>query len=778
MADAQRAVTEAQQSGTPVAAAASAETTALAEAMAALSPAGRDFAQVLFDLKPRLDELRATAQQGLLPGVGRAIQELTNELFPLLNRVVGETARTMGQLAERAGEVFTSERWQGTFRVLSDAITPLLRSSAGAVFNLVEAFRVLAEAGQPLALWLGRLVVKGTELFKTFLQGAEESGSLAEFLERTRGTVERLLSIFGNLGQVLGDVLMAGQDLGRWLLRQFDDLTEGWADWTGSIEGQNALKQWFEDAKPVIIALGRLIGDVVKGFAGMSTTRGLPQLINQLRTELLPVFLDIFRTASGKLIPSLITLATNFLRVFRVFGTETGVLLGFVRALSAITGAITNLVAGQPQLASMLVTFGAFRGALLAVKFAGFLTGASKALNLVAGVGTSAAVAAPKVTLLSRALTALGVPTAAGAAGTGGPIVAAMAVGAATFRGLDILTDKLHRMGGAAADLGAAMRNALNVLTAGAFSGFNQILDKGMEFLGLKEDVLGVASAEDQLAAAQENAKFKQEALTAARENARLALQDLRDTAERGAISEARAEIALATARDNLTRLERSGTASSRELRSARLDVRSAELDLADAREEQKKNQKDLTKAEKDGIEGTKAVVDARRAKVAADVKSIRSERRLADTQKDSGKATLSLWGRIKEAAKTLNDVLQKAWDDIRGAIAKAARRAWQVVREAWDSMREKVGDASEAIGRKVREGLGVVGRVFRRVWLGVLDIVGFVAAKVVSAVGAMASFVIDKFADVINAANTVVQKIPGLPKALKDASQSGADSI
>jgi phage-related protein len=491
VAEAQRGVTEAMQSGSTAAAGMSAEATALAESMAALSPAGREFVKVLFAMKPRLDALRATAQEGLLPGIGRAIQELGRELFPLLNKAVGETARTLGRLAERGAALLTSGPWKRDFATLLEGNSRLLTNFANVGFNLGDAFRHIAVAGQPLAFWLGRIAEKGSEALAAFFGDARRSGALAEFFERTRETTERLLSILGNLGQVFGDVILAGQDFGRWFLRQLDEITAGWAKFTGSVEGQNALKQWFEDAKPVLVALGRLIADVARMFGDMATSKGLPQLINQIRTQFLPVLADIFETSSGKLIPALVDLATAFAKVFKVFGTEHGFMVTFVKSLTAIFNVIGKITSASPALAATLATMGTFAGVVSALKFAGAITGISRVMSLVGGLGSGAATATTKVSLLARAVAGLGGPAAgtAGIAGMGlgGPIAAAMAVGAGTFRGLDILTDKLYRMGGVARDLSSAMRGALNVLTAGAFSGFNKLFDMGMELFGLKK---------------------------------------------------------------------------------------------------------------------------------------------------------------------------------------------------------------------------------------------------------------------------------------------------
>jgi hypothetical protein len=66
---AQAAVATAHRQAAQAAEAQSASLTKVDDAMKALTPAGKTFALFLFSLRHRFDELKATAQEGLLPGV-------------------------------------------------------------------------------------------------------------------------------------------------------------------------------------------------------------------------------------------------------------------------------------------------------------------------------------------------------------------------------------------------------------------------------------------------------------------------------------------------------------------------------------------------------------------------------------------------------------------------------------------------------------------------------------------------------------------------------------
>jgi hypothetical protein len=93
---------------------------------AALSPAGKTFALFLFSLKGRFDELKATAQEGLLPGVQAGMQSVL-PLMPILERTVGNAAKAMGDLFAQAGKALTSPFWKDFFTMIQNTVGPNLR---------------------------------------------------------------------------------------------------------------------------------------------------------------------------------------------------------------------------------------------------------------------------------------------------------------------------------------------------------------------------------------------------------------------------------------------------------------------------------------------------------------------------------------------------------------------------------------------------------------------------------------------------------------------------
>src|SRR5690606_30856689 len=92
----------------------------LAEAMDALGPAGQAFAAYLFGLKPLLDELRLTAQEGLLPGLQAGMEIFFETYQDRLVGFVGEFATALGEQATRFGEWLTAPHVQDFFTTFGE----------------------------------------------------------------------------------------------------------------------------------------------------------------------------------------------------------------------------------------------------------------------------------------------------------------------------------------------------------------------------------------------------------------------------------------------------------------------------------------------------------------------------------------------------------------------------------------------------------------------------------------------------------------------------------
>lgn len=212
-----RSLTQAQAQQAAQASRTVTETDKLAESLNKLSPAGQNFARfVATDLKPRLDQLRATAQAGLLPGVERGIRAAL-PVFGLLDQTIGEIARAFGDLAGRAGEALTDPFWTGFFTFIRDEAGPSTRTFGEILGNLAQGAAGLLQAFKPVWDGMGEGLLRLSERFANFgtAAAAGKSDSFTHFLEYVQQTWPQVRELFSQLLTLVGHLIEAfsGQGL-------------------------------------------------------------------------------------------------------------------------------------------------------------------------------------------------------------------------------------------------------------------------------------------------------------------------------------------------------------------------------------------------------------------------------------------------------------------------------------------------------------------------------------------------------------------------------------
>lgn len=165
--------------------------------------------------------------------------------------------------------------------------------------NVADAFRSILISAEPLLEWMSKGTVKFSEWLKTSSQAGRETGSLGHFFDETREAMERVWRILKPLGEGLLNVGHAAKPLGNEILDSLGKAAEGWAKWTGSIEGQNKLRNYFVEVKPAIFAIGRLVRDLTDDFFELGRQKGVATVIETIRKVLLPVLTNGAGAATG-----------------------------------------------------------------------------------------------------------------------------------------------------------------------------------------------------------------------------------------------------------------------------------------------------------------------------------------------------------------------------------------------------------------------------------------------------------------------------------------------
>lgn len=330
----------------------------LRKQFASMTPEAREFAKFLYDLRPQLMDLRQTAARGLLPGVEDGITAAMKN-FPELENVVDATAKSFGRIAKESGEYFGREGVGRDIESLGLKNAKRFEVLADAGLDFGDALRHITMAAQPLVDFLVDTTADFAEWTKEEAKAGRESGRLAHFFRQTRDVTSDLIDMGGDLAHILSRIGEAAAPTGRNLLDDLSESVEDLREWTDTEGGKNALRKYFEDSQPAIEEMGALVGDLVKGFFSLTQDPNLAPFIKKVRTELLPVLLEITKLLTATLGPELIDLFVQLAHVMREIGTPA--LVTFVKFTTEALHLINQVFTSIPGLAqAAAVALGGF----------------------------------------------------------------------------------------------------------------------------------------------------------------------------------------------------------------------------------------------------------------------------------------------------------------------------------------------------------------------------------------------------------------------------------
>lgn len=153
------------------------------------------------------------------------------------------------------------------FTHLQDTIeNALLRGAAPAIDSLTNTLLPALELGlgkvaESLNLSLVPLVER--------LTSDEGISKLGVILGYISDQVPPLISSIGNIAGAFGNILIAANPFVVKFLGWLDRLTARFDEWTGSLEGQSAMREWFANGVKVLSAFGGLLAGVGKTLSNL-----------------------------------------------------------------------------------------------------------------------------------------------------------------------------------------------------------------------------------------------------------------------------------------------------------------------------------------------------------------------------------------------------------------------------------------------------------------------------------------------------------------------------
>lgn len=240
VASAQRSLESAQRATAQSTASASKATDAYATAMAKLSPAAREFVEFYTStMKPRLEELKATAGAGLFPGLQAGLTS-ASPVFGQLKTFISNISTAMGDLARDAGKALTQPFWHDFFDFMNRTAGPTIRD-LGTIFGnwsqgLAGIFQALYQPiFVPIMQW-----------FKDLSARVRDFGTSAA--AGTNGSFNSFIDYVKENGPKVRDLIKAVFDIVK-------KLVEGLAgQGGGTLSVLVSVLQWFAQQDPAVLA--------------------------------------------------------------------------------------------------------------------------------------------------------------------------------------------------------------------------------------------------------------------------------------------------------------------------------------------------------------------------------------------------------------------------------------------------------------------------------------------------------------------------------------------
>lgn len=343
-------------------------------ALDTLTPAGREFVNVLGELKEQTAGWAKTVQSAMLPGFTAGLKSL-GPILPIVERGLAETGLAIGEIARQAGE-FAGRSGPALEQIMERNARMLRLGFGPALISTLAIFRDLTVAGGPMADRFSLWLADAADNLKRLVHEGRKSGSLEAFFDRAGDKLVAVKDVLGDLGAGLFNIGKLSMVLADSMGASFAGAMTDFRAWTESAGGRASIAEFFSDAIPVVEELGRLTVDVLKSLGGVLDNADLVPLLAQIRTELLPALGRLGGTLSTDVGPAVID-----------------TLVGIADGLASLP--ITPLVA-------LLEVIG-----LVVKAFGGLLGGNETLATLVAVLATMAIgmkIASASTTLFSKAM--------------------------------------------------------------------------------------------------------------------------------------------------------------------------------------------------------------------------------------------------------------------------------------------------------------------------------------------------------------------------------------
>lgn len=185
----------------------------LREEASHLSPAAKELVFQLDKMGPAFRQVRDAAQEGLLPGVSKSLDEM-EDLLPRVARIVGEIGDVTGELLASGAESLAGPEWEDFFRFIESEARPTLMTLGHTVGNVTKGLAEMWMAFDPLSDDFTSGLLDASERFEAWAESLSDSEDFRAFVEYIRATGPQVLETLGDIGNMFLQIGEAAAPLG------------------------------------------------------------------------------------------------------------------------------------------------------------------------------------------------------------------------------------------------------------------------------------------------------------------------------------------------------------------------------------------------------------------------------------------------------------------------------------------------------------------------------------------------------------------------------------
>lgn len=335
----------------------------------ALPPNAREAATAIRGLGPAWENLHLDVQQRLFQGVGKDIQRLGIVDLPVLRTGMDQMAGSLNQGVHYFTAWATSSKTVSDFKLIMDNSSISTQNLMRSLQPILGIIRDLAATGSTFFPQLSSGFAIAAQHAADFISHARQTGQLAEWMQAGINAVHGLLTVLGNLFQIIVKVAQAPPLFGidtitilssvtGWILKLVTAFPELIPMVEGAIVAWKAytIAQWAlnaaMEANPigiVIAALAALVAAIVIAWNHSETFRtvvlGAWGAIQAATESAFGAVRSVISSVMGA-VAAVISGGVNTARgALNWFGSLPGLISGwFNSAVSAASGAIGSLI--------------------------------------------------------------------------------------------------------------------------------------------------------------------------------------------------------------------------------------------------------------------------------------------------------------------------------------------------------------------------------------------------------------------------------------------------